>query len=137
MHALSAIGVGLLVGTVRLLGRHRPRVQQRLRKHLFVADDGRPWWVALQTRQVVLSRLRVQVRDAVLRLLPAQLLVTASRLALPVRSLLRRRGSSVGLRLNSGLGVSIAVLLLRFRGRAGLLGLCSALALGWERDNES
>jgi hypothetical protein len=84
-------------------------LQQALGKHGLVADNRGPGRVAAQTCQVVLARLRVEVCDFALRLLAAQLGVTARDTAGPATVLggLLARGGAVGLRVRASRALAL------------------------------
>lgn len=71
--AATTIGVLALVGAILLHGSHRTTLEEGLRENVIVADDRGPGRIAAQPRQVILARLRVQVGNATLGLLPVQL----------------------------------------------------------------
>lgn len=139
MGALAAIGVVLPVASVGSASSHGSRAQEGLRENLFVADDRRPWGEASETSEIVLTRFRVQVGDANLRLLPAELGLVLRDVArgftLGAAGLLGRCRSSVGFwgrssfRFGGGGGCAV----LRFL-RVGRLGGCAGLlssSFGW------
>lgn len=134
---LAALSVVFADGSIGTVSADRTRVKQTLRKDLIIANDGRPWREAPETREIVFARLRVDLVDV--RLPPVLLgLVLGDitrRLALRASSLLGRRGCSVGVRLGSGFGFSrvggsgALFGFLRVSGTLGSWGLRSRLLL--------
>lgn len=124
MSPLAIVGVVGAILPVRLHGSHGSVFEQRVGENLFVADDRGPWRVAAQTSEVVLARLRVELRGTDLRLLAAELglFANTARAATVLGGLLGRSRGSIRLR-RGGLGSTFFALALGL----GRLVRCSRL----------
>lgn len=104
-----------IVGAVRSIRLHcgdGSVLEKRVRENLFVTDDGGPWRVTAQAREIVLARFRVKLSGTDLRLLAAQLglFADAARAATVLGGLLGRSRGSIRLR-RGGLGGTFALAL--------------------------
>ena len=95
---LAAVGKVFAVGTIGTHGGDGSRLDERLGKHVLIADDNGPLREALQLDIVVIAGLRVEVKQLRLGSLLVELGATADGLATAVRRLVALgrggRGSS-------------------------------------------
>ena len=132
--ALSTIRVELFVCSILLLRCHRTRRKEGQWQHIFIADDRWPRRIALESREVVLARLCIEMSDFLHRFLFVELLAlvlryTTCRLALAVRGLFGgRRWRAVGFWSSFFCGRSWGRLVFH----VGIIGRrCSRSWLGW------
>jgi hypothetical protein len=74
MSASAIVAIFALVGSILLHGGNGTSFEEAGRQNVLVTDDSRPGRIAAQASKVSLARLSVQVGDATLGLLAAQLL---------------------------------------------------------------
>lgn len=117
MCPLAAIGKVFAVGAIRTHGGDGSRLDERLGKHVVIADDDWPLGKALQLDVVVVARLRVEMELLRLGSLLARLGATADGLATTARRLALGRGG----RGSSRTGI-VGLLSLRCRLGSGSLG---------------
>ena len=129
MGPLSTLRVVSTISAIRLRRGDRAGIEQRLREHLLVADDGRPWRIAAQTRKVVLAGLHVELGELGhgLALVELRLLGATGGSAAVLGGLLGRGWGAICLRGSClGIAISSSGLVLGLRRITGVLSLVGA-----------